>query len=517
MDKQKRAEELFRDQVMAARRSGVPILVVTTADQWATERELVKCIDENRSPAFRWDAVRGLQPITKLAREDKDARMVTTGDATVPFAEALVALETTAPRGTLVVMHNAHRQLQAMEPGAIAASVQGVANLREAFKANFRMLVLMAPHMPVPTELDQDVIVLDHALPDTEALGEIVSQVVASGKLPKPKAEVLDKAVDALSGLSAFAAEQVTAMSLTKDGVQLDALWERKRQAIERAPGLSVWRGGERFDDLVGLDSIKQHLTNRAQSRTPVGVVLFLDEIDKVFANVEGDTTGTRMDQFRTMLAEMENNEWRGLVAVGVPGAGKSAIAKAFGNEVGVPTIAVDLGGMENKFVGESEANMRNFIRIAKAVGRGHAYVIATSNNATIMRPELQRRFTDGMWFFDLMSEAERVAAWRAYTTKYGLTGKAAERPDDTGWTGAEIRNCARYAWDTRCTLKEAARFIVPMSRSRGREIEALRQYAHGKFLDASRPGSYQYDKTPMAEQLRAIDLTEVPVAGKVQ
>ena len=60
------------------------------------------------------------------------------------------------------------------------------------------------------------------------------------------------RAVDALLGLAAFPAEQVVAMSLSKRGLDHDQLWERKRQVIEQAPGLTVWRGGEAFTDVGG-------------------------------------------------------------------------------------------------------------------------------------------------------------------------------------------------------------------------------------------------------------------------
>ena len=46
-------------------------------------------------------------------------------------------------------------------------------------------------------------------------------------------------------GLAAYPTEQVLAMSITKKGLDLERLWERKRQAVEQTPGLSVWRGGE--------------------------------------------------------------------------------------------------------------------------------------------------------------------------------------------------------------------------------------------------------------------------------
>ena len=53
------------------------------------------------------------------------------------------------------------------------------------------------------------------------------------------------KTVDILRGLSAFAAEQVVAMSLSKDGIDEETLWQRKKRMIEQTPGLQVWKGGE--------------------------------------------------------------------------------------------------------------------------------------------------------------------------------------------------------------------------------------------------------------------------------
>jgi len=446
------------EQFAAARQAGVPIVIIRTADQIATVDALTAASSDY--PVVQWDAVRGIAGRNAAGQ----ATVKTAGikkDDTIGFTEAMLAAQL-LPKTTLLCVFNAQRQLQSQEPIAIAGAAQAVANLRDEFKRNFRMLVLLGPHFALPVELDQDVVTFEDPLPGPDALAVIVTELHASAKPPlkPPSADVLSRAVDAVSGLSSFAAEQVVAMSLREAGVDLGALWERKRAMIEQAPGLSVWRGTERFADLVGLGAVKAHLCRRMGARTPIGVVVFLDEVDKVLANVEQDTSGVRMDQLRTLLTEMENNEWGGLVAGGVAGGGKSALAKAFGNEAGVPTVALDLGGMESKYVGESEGQLRHSMAVIKAVGRGHAYFMATSNNASVMRPELQRRFVDGMWMFDLMTAPERAACWVAYLKKYGL--KEQVRPEDESWTGAEIRNCCRYAWDTRCSLLEAAQVIVP-------------------------------------------------------
>lgn len=477
-----------------ARLASVPIVSIDTADQFATVQTLIAATDA-RHPIVQWEAVEGMSALNPVGEKALQKAGIASGP--MGFTDAMVAA-LKLPELTLLIAHNVQRQLVSMEPNAIAAPVQAVANLRDKFTANHRMLVLLGPRVPLPLELESDVVVLYHELPDDAALEKVVREVLADPierkVIPTQSDDAIRKTVDAVSGLSAFAAEQVTAMSIDANGINLDYVWERKRVAIEQTPGLTVWRGGEKFDDLIGLDNIKSHLRRRLNAKTPIGVVVFIDEIDKALANVEHDTSGVRMDQLRTLLTEMENNRWRGLVAVGVPGAGKSAIGKALGNEAGVPTAALDFGAMESKYVGESEAYIRRVMSVIKAIGRGHAYVIATSNNATVMRPELQRRFTDGMWMFDLMSEAERTAALAFYIAKYGLTkAQTAKLPDMDGWTGAEIRNLCEYAWDTNSTLVEAAQFIVPMARSRVHEIEALRQYAEGRLLDANKPGAYRH------------------------
>lgn len=487
--------ELFE----AARRVSVPLLAIRTADQNATIAEIAKSSDP--APLIQWDAARG---VTAANKPGADLVKKYVKESQIGFVDMMLLVEK-FPEYTIVFVHNAMRQLHSQEPIGAAANVQAVANLRDELKKNWRTLVLLGPVFIAPPEMEQDVVVLDHALPDQGQLEVIISELHDSAKLPKPEKGILAKAADAVSGLSSFSAEQVAAMSLTKDGIDLGALWERKRVAIEQTPGMSVHRGTERFADLIGLSAIKENLLEAIHGKTPVGVCVWVDEIDKTLANVEQDTSGVRMDQLKMLLTEMENNEWQGSVAVGVPGGGKSAISKAFGNEAGVPVIALDLGGMESKYVGESEANLRRALQVIKAIGRGHAYFIATSNNASVMRPELQRRFTDGFWFFDMMSAEERAACWSFYQKKYEL--KKQERPSDDGWTGAEIRNCCRKAWNSGKALVEASKFILPMAQSRVEDIELMRIRAHGRYLDASKPGSYVYEPATMVKMARAITI----------
>jgi hypothetical protein len=494
----------------SARRASVPILAVRTADQSATI-EAIRAAEE-KFPIVQWDAVRGITGVNKLGAETLKKLSIKPDD-TLGFVEALAAAQQ-LPQACILLARNAHRQLQSAEPAACAGAVQAVANLRDVFKLNFRMIVLLAPSFTPPAEIAHDVIVIDDPLPGPEALATIITELHNSAKLPVPGAEALGRSVDAVAGLSSFEAEQVTAMSFTEGGLDLDALWERKRRSVEQTDGLSVYRGTETFDDLRGLSNVKARLGAHKTAKTPLGVVAWIDEGADVFQNVEQDTSGVKTDQQRALLVEMEQNGWRGMIFVGVPGSGKSAIARAFGREAGVPTISVDFGAMENKYVGESEANLRHAIDVIKAVGRGNAFFILTCNSLKGIRPQFMRRFRRGVFFFDLPTPAERDAIWQLYLEKYHIPA-GQPRPDDDAWTGAEIRECCESAWDTGLTLAEAAKYVIPVARSRATDIDAMRREAHGRFLDASKPGAYQYAAEPEARHARGIALAKdaMPVA----
>jgi hypothetical protein len=502
-----------------ARRVSAPFIIIRTSDQFEVAQRICDISEPNGIPVLQWDAVQG---ITAIRRSDggaslgKDVMTTAKGsdnkpapiisDKTINFTSAMLAAER-LPQSTCLIVHNAHRQLSGdMVP---AANVQAVQNLRDQYKRNWRALVLLVGlGYTVPMELKHDVILLDHQLPGEDDLRQMVKEIVASAKTPdgaslSPLSEAdMTRAVAPLSGLSPFAAEQVASMSLTENGVDFDAMWARARTTIEGTPGLSVFTGTTKFSDLLALDAVKDRARSRITAKRPIGVVVWIDEGSDVFQNVEGDQSGVKMDQQRALLINMQKRGWKGMIFVGVSGSGKSALAGSIGNEAGVPTIEMDLGGMERKHVGESEENVRMAIETIAAVGRGNALVILTCNSLRGIRPQFMRRFKKGVFFFDLLTAEERDMVWRFYLNKYGLDVNQ-PRPDDDGWTGSEIEECVEDAWDTNRTIMEASKFIIPVAISRPDEIEQMRQEATGRFLDASKFGKYQYDPKRIERQAR--------------
>lgn len=126
-------------------------------------------------------------------------------------------------------------------------------------------------------------------------------------------------------------------------------------------------------------------------------------------------------------------------------------------------------------------------------------FTVCTANNVKSVPAEFFRagRF-DATFFVDLPTPEEQRTILDLHAAKYGVSTDTV--PNITNWTGAEIETLCRLA-SIFGTLEEAARYIVPIYQSRGKEIEELRTYARGNCVPASIPQSNV--KTPIARKIR--------------
>lgn len=502
-------------QFKSARHCGTPLVAIQTADTCATIRRVTDSFDaQGKVPCLEWDVVRGLGALNKQAKDVLTEFCSKAGVQPDDFAGSLAMTcklaEKAMPERTVLFVHNAQRHMDD------AAQIQSICNLRDAFKQNRRTLVLVGPHIKLPAELQHDVVTLDEPLPNADELARIVKETHKSADAECPP-EKVHMAVEAIQGLPAFAAEQVTAMSLyvdDEDGravkLDVDGLWEKKRRQIEQTPGLSVSRDGIKFDDLGGLPVIKEYLRDLLNGESKPQAVVFIDEIEKMLAG-SGDTSGVSQDQLGTLLSYMQDNRCVGVLLVGHPGGGKSAIAKATGNEAGIPTIKLDLGAAKGSLVGQSEEQLRTALKVVTAVSNGSSLWIATCNSLANLPPELRRRFKAGVFFMDLPDAEERASIWKVHRAKYKI--KASDKlPNDEGWTGAEIEQACELAWRLKRPLQHASNFVVPISLAAPDRVESLRQQADGRWLSASHAGVYrkQSDAVEVAKAgPRKIDLRQ--------
>ena len=162
-----------------------------------------------------------------------------------------------------------------------------------------------------------------------------MARSIATEEGELPEGDELDTVLDAASGLTRYEAE--AAFSLTwfareRSGPQ--SIWELKSQMLKKSGLLTLHRGSESFADLGGLDALKSFCT-RAMRR-------------------QGEANPLKRP--------------RGVLLLGVPGTGKSQFCKALGNETGRPTLTLDIGSLMGSLVGQTEANIRQALKIADAM-----------------------------------------------------------------------------------------------------------------------------------------------------
>jgi len=476
------------------RRAGVPLLAIQTADPAEIVRLALTESNGTPYPVLAWDCIHG---IVAMNAEAQNIGAELNGNlepavATSNPVEALRALENLEAipdcARTTVVMLGLTDVLNDGQAGV--PTRQALWNLRDLLSKVGAMVVMTTPFGWI-NPLPDDIAVVIAPLPGREQHIDMAKRICTAAGVAEPTEDGCEKIADALLGLSAFAAEQALALSVTKTGINIETLRERKRQQISETPGLSVYAGGEKFDDLGGLNQAKKLFGSMLSGKRKPGAVVFIDEIEKALSGSSGDTSGVSQSMLGYLLTYMQDQNATGSIFVGPPGAAKSALAKAIGNEGDIPTVSLDLGGIKGSLVGESEGKMRKALSVVTAISGGRPMFVATCNAISVLPPELRRRFTIGTMFFDLPDEDERSLIWDIYQAKYNLVTQT--RPKAEGWTGAEIRQCCDLADRLGMSLIDAAKFVVPVAVSARERIDALRKEASGRYLSAADEGVYTY------------------------
>lgn len=437
----------------------------------------------DRSWAFAtWEVDRGLQVAGRTAA----------ADATDPVAALKSVNGLATPDGSaLLVLPNFHRFLQSAEV------VQALAHQVQQGKQNRTFVLILSPIVQVPIELEKHFVIVEHDLPGRTQL-EQVARGIATEDGEMPAGDELARLLDAAAGLTRYESEGAFSLSLVRHGGLIPrAVWELKEGMLKKSGLLTLHRGTERFDDLGGLDALKAFCARALDA-----------------SRREGSARP------------------RGVMLLSPPGCGKSQFCKALGNETGRPTLVMDVGALLGSLVGQSEANIRQALRIVDAMApcvlmidevekalagvassgstdsgvsarifgslltylsdhTTDVFVACTANNISKLPPEFVRaeRF-DAVYYLDLPGTAEKDKIWFLSLRRYGLDVNQ-KRPEDRDWTGAEIASCCRLAALLGVPLREAAKNVVPVAVTAAESVERLRSWASGRCLSASQSGIY--------------------------
>ncbi|QDT64753.1 AAA family ATPase [Calycomorphotria hydatis] len=472
--------ERLGDLVAAA----FPGIYVTTYEPSEAIREIVMLCQDSGWSLITWDIERGLSIPGQEPSGKND-----------PLAPIRFAQQAPPDATRLIVLKNYHRFLANPEV------IQAVQHALIAGKQSRTVLVILAPTMHLPDELEREFVPLSHDMPTAEDLEEI-----ARGVLPPdeelPEGTERQRILDAAAGLTRSEAEGAFALSLVRHGCLVpEVIWELKAEGLTKEGLLSLHRQGERFESLGGLTALKDFCIRALAPCT--------------------NTTSVSA---------------RGVLLLSPPGCGKSAFAKALGHETGRPTLILDVGCLMAGLVGQTEERTRRAIATIEAmspcilmidevekalsgVGSGNdsgvttrmfgtlltwlgdrdhhsdVFVVCTANDVSKLPPEFTRaeRF-DGIWYLDLPERAARDAIWQIHRSSYDIPSNQ-HQPHDRGWTGAEIASCCRLAALLNCSLTDAAVNVVPVSTTAAESLAKLRQWADGRCLDAAEGGIYRPDR----------------------
>jgi ATP-dependent 26S proteasome regulatory subunit len=398
--------------------------------------------------------------------------------------------------------------------------VRRLRDVGQKFAANRRTVIITAPEITVPPELAKLVEYFDLPLPDRERLHEIVHETFTRlSKTYTLKLQLDAAGVDAMAanlrGLTEEEAERaisqalVTRYALCPETIT-DVL-EAKKQLLRHSGMLEFIEASENMAGVGGLENLKHWLAQRR---------------------------GAWEDAAREFGLEPP----KGMIVLGVQGCGKSLCARAVAGEWKLPLVKFDTSAVYDKYIGETEKRIRKVFQVAEGLApcvlwidelekvfagsgpdsasadagvssrllgsflswmqdrKAPVFVAATSNNVTVLPPELIRkgRF-DELFFVDLPNQIERkqIFAIALAKRKRKPEGFDLEQASAAakGYSGAEIDAAVQGALYaaysekkplTTQSLTGALSQTVPLSTTRAEEIAALREWARTRAVPAT-------------------------------
>lgn len=391
-------------------------------------------------------------------------------------------------------------------------------------------LIIVSPFLAHPggagihPTLEKQVMVVNYGLPTREEIEARVRHNVAiskesvpTGKKIRTKLEYTDQEYmdvsRALQGLTISELENATGTCLAhRFFLDPERLIRDKRQIVRKSGILEFIDTRVEQKDVGGLDLAKAYLSRYTNAHSKEAQAFGVEPL-------------------------------RGVLFTGIPGTGKSLLAKAMGHLWKIPLLKLDMGKVMDRLVGSSEDRMRQVIAVAEAMapcivwideiekglsgtkssnfsdggtlarvfgtlltamqdGLKGVTMIATANDTTMLPPELIRRFNE-VFFVDLPGPDERWQILGIHLSKKGrdLSKFNGMKKDfleaSEGYTGAEIEKViadaiARAFFGgtkdvTPAHVLEALRETKPISKIQEEKIVKLQKWAldHARYASS--------------------------------
>ncbi|KAF0103269.1 MAG: vatH [bacterium] len=389
--------------------------------------------------------------------------------------------------------------------------VRALRDLDKTLAGGGAHVFLSHPQLLLPETLKHQVFPVELGMPTENEIAAYLQGAIAGGVIPAQTEEWLSTCGGAMRGMSLYEIGHLLRRLARDKRLRLD---DALPEIIEAKSAVLMKEGclkyiGECADiaHLGGLDNLKEWVLSRKSLFTRQAMQSGLPLPKGVlFMGVSGCG--------KSMAAKVIAGTWNlplvrldmNLVLSGAFGAPEFAFDRALRVAEQIAPMVLWIDEMENSFgydVGATGGNTNIFSSFLTWMQEkpDSVFVVATANRIEKLPAEVIRkgRF-DQLFFLDLPSDEERKMIFRIHIAAFGLDADvfnlnllaAATRE----WSGAEIEQAVKAARIRAFTeghpfgqndiIWNTAR-MVPLSRTMGEQIKALRQWAQTRATPASK------------------------------
>lgn len=228
------------------------------------------------------------------------------------------------------------------EDDEILARLRSIATKQLYNEKNNVTIFIVSCRLIIPTELDEFITVCDIPHPEDKEILSIIREFAKEQEI-QISAEIESELAFSFKGLNEFQITQILNLAY-QDGGKIDKydkalVLQEKEQIIKKTGMIEIVNFKETMNEIGGLENLKSWISSKAKIFTE------LDKATKFGVDIP-----------------------RGIMIVGMPGCGKTLVAKATAKLFDIPLLRLDVGRLFGKYVGESEENMRRALRTAEAV-----------------------------------------------------------------------------------------------------------------------------------------------------
>lgn len=549
-------------------RTGHPILFIQCPEEKQIEREIKAAVStlklKTDTEVWEWTHTDGLYKHNQYWNEEEQEQEEETKDPKTdnPILALTKILQQTRERKNQDIQN-----IKSKKPVHILKTIyvfkdlyphfahpkvlRYIRDISQLFQTAHATLIVTSPINKIPPDIQRDITYIELKLPTTEELKQIWEKEIYTGNTKERyplDEEQQFKIVEAALGLGGTEAANAYSLATVKYTDQIIKIAHKlKKEPKDITP--------EEKKDVIPIHTLV--LEEKAEAIKKSGILEYWQAKYKI-NEVGGTKVLKKWLEMRKQCFSREARAFglakpKGVLLVGLPGTGKSLIAKSAASSLEVPLIKFDIGKVFGGLVGQSEQNMLQALQTIDAIGascvwldelekvfggvgnqsgdsgvsqrvfglflswlqekQSSSFIVATVNKTSSLPPELTRkgRF-DEVFYIDLPSPEDRAEILDIHIRKKGRDPEKIKNQQKELWedciklsdkfSGSELEECINnallYAFNQQkpeidLTIQHihfAIKNIIPLAKSREDDLSSLVKWAKQYAINANYSGS---------------------------